>query len=330
MIKINVTPADLVDMRFAYSPLMELSTSFHMLQKPKLHTPYLRWIDETRVALNDVELPILNDLHDSQSYIPDFLTPTPCATDHTIEDDLNLVSDLPPEMIRNDIRTLIERSGETEIRHQFLAYPNEWKMQLIDELRLYWQRTLSHHWPRMSSILDGDVLYRARKLALDGVESLFSDLHPHLSYMAQQIIIDKPSCRYSCDLELSLDGQGLQLVPAVFAASKLYWQVTPDWQPMLIYSVRGAGLWRQEKPDEDQSLEIMLGVGRARILKVLSTPSNTGELARKLELTDGAISQHLNRLNQAGLVEPHRSGKRVYYHLTHRGEQLLALFEPIG
>ena len=32
---------------------------------------------------------------------------------------------------------------------------------------------------------------------------------------------------------------------------------------------------------------------------------------------------------KAGLVEPHRSGIRVYYHLTRRGEELIALFERI-
>ena len=217
MIRIRVTPDDLVDMRFAYSPLMELSTSFHLLQKPKLHTPYLRWIDEAQAALHDVELPLLNDLHHARSYIPDFLTPTPCSTRHTIEDDLNLVIDLPPEMIRTDIQTLIESDGETAIRRQFLAYPYEAKMQLIDELRVYWQRTLNHHWSRMSSVLDGDVLYRARKLALDGVEALFADLHPSLTYTGQQITIDKPNCRYACDLDLSLDGKGLQLVTTVLA-----------------------------------------------------------------------------------------------------------------
>jgi predicted transcriptional regulator len=34
----------------------------------------------------------------------------------------------------------------------------------------------------------------------------------------------------------------------------------------------------------------------------------------------------LSRLVQAGLTEPQRSGQRVYYHLTRRGEKLLALF----
>jgi len=99
---------------------------------------------------------------------------------------------------------------------------------------------------------------------------------------------------------------------------------------MIIYRARGLGLWQQEEPDRNPSLEIALGAGRARVLQLLTTPANTGEIARKLHITAGAASQHLSRLNDAGLVEPYRSGRRVYYHLTDRGAQLLLLFDRAG
>jgi DNA-binding MarR family transcriptional regulator len=53
-------------------------------------------------------------------------------------------------------------------------------------------------------------------------------------------------------------------------------------------------------------------------------------MAHRLSLTSGAISQQLDRLKRAGLVESHRSGKRVYYRLTRRGEDLIALFERMN
>ncbi|MEP6986504.1 MAG: helix-turn-helix domain-containing protein, partial [Chloroflexota bacterium] len=95
----------------------------------------------------------------------------------------------------------------------------------------------------------------------------------------------------------------------------------------LHYQSRGIGLWwRQNEAVPDESLEIALGAGRAHVLRVLATPSSTSEIAHQLEITAGAASQHLSRLQHAGLTEPRRSGQRVYYHLTRRGESLLALF----
>jgi DNA-binding transcriptional ArsR family regulator len=72
-----------------------------------------------------------------------------------------------------------------------------------------------------------------------------------------------------------------------------------------------------------------LGAGRARVLETLRTPASTGEIAQKLGVSSGAVSQILSRLAQADLVESHRVGKRVYYHLTRRGEELIVLFERI-
>jgi DNA-binding transcriptional ArsR family regulator len=43
-------------------------------------------------------------------------------------------------------------------------------------------------------------------------------------------------------------------------------------------------------------------------------------------LSPAAVSAHLSRLKAAELVEPHRSGKRVYYRLSYAGESLLGIF----
>jgi DNA-binding transcriptional ArsR family regulator len=50
------------------------------------------------------------------------------------------------------------------------------------------------------------------------------------------------------------------------------------------------------------------------------------ELAHQLVLSPAAVSAHLSRLKVAGLVEPHRSGKKVYYRLSGAGEELLGIF----
>jgi hypothetical protein len=48
---------------------------------------------------------------------------------------------------------------------------------------------------------------------------------------------------------------------------------------------------------------------------------------RVLPGTDlSALVAHLSRLKAAELVEPHRSGKKVYYRLSGPGESLLGIF----
>jgi DNA-binding transcriptional ArsR family regulator len=76
----------------------------------------------------------------------------------------------------------------------------------------------------------------------------------------------------------------------------------------------------------DEALRAVLGAGRASVLKNLVVPSTTTELARSLAGSPGTVSQHLARLRGAGLVEPHRRGRRDYYRLSLCGEQLLDLF----
>ena len=101
----------------------------------------------------------------------------------------------------------------------------------------------------------------------------------------------------------------------------------PHWLPMLIYGARGGGLWyREEVPDPEEPLTLTLGAAKAKLLLTLKQPAHTAELAQKLSVTAGAVSQQLGRLHEAGLVESHRSSSRVYYRLTARGEKLIAVF----
>jgi DNA-binding transcriptional ArsR family regulator len=54
------------------------------------------------------------------------------------------------------------------------------------------------------------------------------------------------------------------------------------------------------------------------------------ELSQQLRLAPVAVSAHLSRLEVAGLVEPHRSGRKVYYRLSPAGESLLEIFGETG
>jgi DNA-binding transcriptional ArsR family regulator len=174
-------------------------------------------------------------------------------------------------------------------------------------------------------VLENDVLFRAREMALQGVDTMFTNLTPMMQYLCGQLLLDKPYKNKLKNKDYQLGGRGLQLVPAMLG--RLSYQIVPEYQPMIIYRARGAGLWyAPQQPDTEKALVIALGEGKARLLSALKTPAHTTELARKLGITAGAVSQQLGRLSEAGLVQAHRSSNKVYYRLSPRGEKLLILF----
>lgn len=353
MLRFNLQNESLANLRFAYSPLLELTISYRVLRGDWLRATYWRWIEEARNAIHDSPLPYMDALISTghivegfkkgvpKGYIPDFLTPTPTQPMTNIEDEFERLLNLPDDLVCQCIQVMIEMTQPTEILCEFLAYPSEAMQALVLELREYWQRTLAHHWNRMIAVLENDILYHSRVLTLNGLETLFPTIDAKISYDAGSILLGM--CPGSCDLaiekgkhfpnfkvrdkvEVDITSDTFHLVPVIFAANGIYFQVADPWEPMILYTPRGAGLWNYDIPEPSEALELTLGAGKSRILLALTTPYNTGELAQRLSLTAGAVSQQLGKLNQAGLVEAHRSGKHVFYRLSKRGAQLVDLF----
>lgn len=329
MIHIHFATQDLINVRFAFSPLLETMLSYHLLRHPNRSVIYNDWVDETQQALYGLELAFMDAMILPRYYMADFLTPTPTAPRTDFEAELQAVLATPHDIVRECVRYTIEIGGASEIRDYFLAYPAEALYCLVEEMRVYWQRSIAPYWSRMLPVLENDMLYRARMLAVEGTESVLHSLDKRIRYQSGLVSLDK---NYKSGKELKSDYRVtssenlLYLIPTVFNSGGLSWQVTQPWHPALYYGTRGAGLWYTTPPQNNAALEITLGEARARILMTLADPASTGELARKLHLTDGAVSQHITLLRQAGLVESNRSGYRVYHRLSERGTQLMALF----
>jgi DNA-binding transcriptional ArsR family regulator len=67
----------------------------------------------------------------------------------------------------------------------------------------------------------------------------------------------------------------------------------------------------------------LLGPTRAGILVALSDLCDTPTLARRLDVTPSAISQHLRVLRDAGLVRTQRTGRSAVHLRTARADALL-------
>lgn len=327
MITITMTPEDLQRIRFAYSPLDELMMSFHIYQHDDLPGSLFPWAQEVETVMGDeLDLPYMRSVILPHGYMADFLSSTPENRDLPIEGQIATLRDLPPEIIRKSVQRAIDEGGETELRQQFMAYPSELMQCLIEELQLYWSRALAPHWTRIRTVLENDMLYRARELALNGVEPTLNTLSASVKYEGGVLTYNKPM---SCNRrEYGLAGEGLYLMPSVFKGGYgMSWLMVPEFEPALIYGARGGGNWYAETmPDAEEQLRAVIGDAPARLLVALAAPDHTSNLAKRLYLTAGAVSQQLKRLNQAGLVESSRSGYKVYYRLSERGTKLLDLF----
>ena len=213
----------------------------------------------------------------------------------------------------------MQRLGRvTPVTQQFLDAPARALDALIDEMQDYWQHTLAHHWPRIQAVLESDVLYRARQLALEGADRVFNDLHHGLHYADRTLYVETRH-----EAEMIPDGAGLMLV--------FMWNdvvlPSPDRSPIIAYGARGAGLWTQQAEEPEAALAAAFGAGRAAVLRQLTAPRSTSELAEALGVTPGNISLHIARLHKAGLVESQQISRWVFHRLTVRGEHLLKLFD---
>jgi DNA-binding transcriptional ArsR family regulator len=318
MVEFVFGPEDVARVRFAFSPNWELVSSVRALRRPSAHALHLPWAEEAKRALRGFDMSLLLALIPPEGYVPDFFCPPPDTPLPEFEDELALVRRVSGDQVRTEIGMLHGRRPPAVLR-PLLEQPRKGLRMLTDTLAGYWERTLADHWPRLRSLLQGEVLHRARQFTIGGSELLFHDLHEDVRWEGERLRV---GIRY--DAEIPLEGRGLLMVPSAFYWPRVAVVTDPAWQPSLTYPPRGvATLWDPDEQRGPAGLGALLGATRAAILAELETPRSTSELARRLGLTAGAVSQHLGRLRAGGVVTGSREGREVLYALTGAGEALL-------
>jgi DNA-binding transcriptional ArsR family regulator len=97
------------------------------------------------------------------------------------------------------------------------------------------------------------------------------------------------------------------------------------------HPARGIGtLWDPGRVAGPEALAALLGAGRAAVLAALSEPWSTTDLAARLDVSAGGVSQHLRVLREAGPVRGHRVGRAVLYRRSPAGDTLVAASRGAG
>jgi hypothetical protein len=310
----------LTRVRFAVSPMLEMVRSVTALEDPAARALHLPWAEQTRPLTRELDLAPLRALQTSGNYNPDFVNPPPSGPLVEFEDELAVMVATPTAQIRAEVLTAYP-DGPPAVLEPLLRNPRREIRKLADLMRAYWELALAEHWPRIRSLLEHDVLYRARQITDGGTQLLFADLDPAVGWEAGVLSMD---CCGAEETALELDERGLLLLPSAFVWPKVTFVTAAPWQPTLIYPARGVGmLWTPDRPAPPQALARLLGRNRAAILSALDSPRSTTELARVLEISGGGVSQHLAVLHDAGLVSRRRLQRVVLYLRSEDGDALV-------
>lgn len=308
MLELSFTAADVAYTRFAFSPLWEVVASVLVLKGELGHDIHPRWTARATERLRGFDWRLLAEVVPTR-VIPGFVCPPPTSPLPDLDTELATLRATPADQVAREVKAIPE-----------ITTPPPDAGALADVIREYWDRAIEPFWPRIQTLLEADVQYRARRLTTGGPAALFADLNPTVRWRDDRLLVEHPrvSARHG------LRGKGLLLVPSAFAWPRVFSITVPGWQPTMRYPPRGAAeLWVDRKVTPSKALVGVFGATRARLLAELDNPASTTELARRIGHSAGGVSQHLTALKAAGLVASHRVGREVLYARTAVAETLL-------
>ncbi|MFH9005866.1 ArsR/SmtB family transcription factor [Streptomyces afghaniensis] len=302
MIRLRLDELTLGRVRIAISPLWEAVSSLALTvrYRSEVPYPYTRWAE---TALRRVSPALHQELASAVraqwGQPSSFLTPVPKSPSPSIEDEL----------------TALRAAG-----HDRFA-------QLMSD---YWTAAIAPYWTAMRGVLEEEILVRGRTLVTGGADMMLRDLDGRIRWEQPELRVPHQN-----DLDWPMTDGHLIVVSVLFAHGMRVFSTLPA-TAAFSYQAQGAAVLSGRTgdtgmPSDDlrrrDRLTILLGRGRAAVLRALLSPTTTTGLASSVGLAPSTVSQHLSVLSAAGLVRRHRVGPRVLYELE---DPAVALLTALG
>lgn len=314
---------DLAETVFAFSPLNETALSLRAWKFPGVHPEHVAGLRRLRPEYDALDTALLQALVTDRRMIPDFLTPRPATALPDAAAEFAALRQTPPSTVRDHVLRACAGGRLPPVLAGAGSDPAALLGRIADALESYWQRCLAPWWPRMRALLEADVAYRGRTLALGGAQALFADLDQRVSWHDGRLRVRLPGA-HGLDQTVKVGGRGMVLAPCLFVRGAIT-MIDASGPPWLVYPARGrATLWEQHGAVTAAAIDELLGRTRSRLLTMLDQPTSTTELARLLDVTPGAVSRHLTALHAARLLNRTRSGHSVLYFRSALGDALLS------
>ena len=319
MTQISLTVPDVSAMTFAISPLFECVLSYRVFHNPRPLSFLESWWKRAHAAITADGYPLLQALVCNETgYLPDFLVPPPTTRAPDFAAELSDLSKATPDVVAAETARTYTPAAMPPIVRDAIREPVALIERLQREIEHYWSRTTAPLWKELATVLEADITFRAREMTQLGTGGMLSHLHQSVHFDADHLVIDD-----GLDVSNDPGGQGILLLPSVFAWPRVYVSLTPPWRPTITYPSRGVGeLWRAT-PVRGNPLGALFGSSRSRLLALLTTPQTTLALSYRLGVTPGAVSLQIRRLFQAGVLDRSRAGRYVFYALNAQGRTLL-------
>jgi DNA-binding transcriptional ArsR family regulator len=328
VIRIEIDEPTLARTRIAISPLHELVCGLRLLQRNPdvVPWPYEGWAARARKILRTDPATAPAQLYFRLGSVsPDLFSPVPATALPSIGDELDALRATPAALVDEQFAKHYP-DGEPEFLRPYREERVAAFGRLADGLAAYWDAAIAPYWPAMRAALDEEVLLRARALAADGPDALLSKLHERIRWERPVLTLIKP-----IEQAMEAVNQRLLLVPLIFSRGALICSSDHPEVIMVTYQSRGAAVLADgpipAMPHGDDRLAILVGRGRAGVLRALTTPASTTGLATALGLAPSTVSEHLSGLQAAGVVYRRRAGRRVLYGLEPAGVALVGLLD---
>ncbi|MEU2623802.1 helix-turn-helix domain-containing protein [Streptomyces sp. NPDC007157] len=355
-LRIDISGPPAERLRFAASPLAELTAMLHVLAEPGHHPQLAGWAADVWAGLRPELAERLREAdflwRSSQA---DFLIPArPRPTLAEELDDVDRIDDeryvtaalvttcgssrvhfaarspLADPAARRRALDLAQARGASQeaFAERLLADPAVVRARLRDTLEQCAEAFFDAAWTGGAVRLATDLRLKNDVLKHQGLGAALASVSGAVTLAPDGdcIIVDKLQ-----DKSTTAQGTGVTFIPTVFGRPHLVAVHTPGWQPVVQYPVAEPGP-SEPVPLETVSLrlEALAHPVRLRLLRTLARgPHTTRELAHAWELSPPEVSRHLAVLRRAGLLTTRRHGRYVRYtlslpDLTALGTDLLA------
>ncbi|SCK34905.1 helix-turn-helix transcriptional regulator [Streptomyces sp. WMMB 322] len=331
MLRMHFTADDIARVRVADAPdhLWEITNSFQVLISGDDTPAFGDWRRLVGPRLGPADR-LLTALLPARGYSPDFLTPGPAAPG--LRSAVDTVLSTPRTALRSDLAVLAtspSRRGTplpAAVRALADGEPEALR-RLGSALHAYHRRALVPFFAHIRAQVEADRAARARAAMDGGTQGLLASFRPMLRWKPPVLEAD-----YPVERELRLEGRGLVLQPSFFCSRNpvMLAAPSPGLTPVLVYPIQHTLGWarRRSATERDADLGTLLGRTRAALLEDVVTGRTTGELARRLGISDAAVSQHTGVLRRAGLLVSVRRSRHVLHTITPAG--LALLDRPLG